>query len=272
MRKTITFKQAHATGRNKLSQFEWDFSTCLDHELFECHGYEFAREFPHVREAATIWRRHHHGSAFDDCLTVAKKLSRVDLAPVVGWGLFYFFPEWPEHPYLSISETERHRRLRLLPKLHQPRDVKNALRLIHLPGLLKDYSEPLPSVGKWTRVLPSQERATVKSDDGIHETVALKIDWRHQDGTLNRLFARLLEKLRPNEVNPWPNKGKGRAAEQFRIKLKALGALRLLRIMPWAEAADSTVKLSQGQPLFAEQSNWIRARKDAERYLVEVGG
>jgi len=264
------------TGQQKApDRLEWDFSSCPDDELFVCHGYEFAREFPHVCQWASDWRRRLPGKTFDDWVPSTKRehgrrlLTRTDLAPVIAWNLFACYPEWPEHPYLSIPEAERQRRLKLLPKIHQPKETKHALRLIHLPDLLKEYSEPLPP--GWTRELPPQDRFTVKTEDGFHETVAFTIDWRHQDGPLREQFALWLNKLRPKEISTWPNKGMGRTANQFRIRLKALGALRLLCVMTWKEAADSTAEQSPtGKPLFVEQAGWIRAKKDCEKYLGEV--
>jgi hypothetical protein len=263
-----------SAGRgNILAREEWDFSTCPPDELRDCYYYELMRESKVHRDSLLKWRRYQKGSTFDDWLPISSKPSRAGRPPLFGWEFFSFCPEWPAQPYLSIPQDERQRRRKLIPKIVQPADERNGLRVHLLPKLLKNYSDGTPTGKKY--VLPPLNLATVKSDDGTHETVAFEIDWRHTDGTLSKLFRLWLKINRPKEVRRWIIKGKGRTSEQIRKDLKALGAWRLLQKMTWQEAALLT---SESDPspncksLFDNQSSWIGARHHAEKVLAGLIG
>jgi hypothetical protein len=271
-----------------LSQFDWDFSTCPTDELRSCYNYERTRESKVHRDSLLEWRRNHKGSTFDDWLPIASEPSRAGRPPLFGWELFTYCPEWPEQPYLAIPQAERQRRQNLIPKIIEQADITNALRLVHLPKLLKDFSDGTPTGKKW--LLPPLNRATVNPGYDIqkpmasdpfphepvpldHETVAFEIDWRHSDGNLSKLFQLWLKSNRPKEVRQWIIKGKGRTSEQLRKDLKALGAWRLLKKMKWDAAAEHTANLSPtGKALFDNQAAWISARKHAQSLLKSFIG
>ncbi len=127
---------------NSLPQAEWDFSKCPIEELRDCYVYEFTRKLPDVRESVRNWRERHPGKEFDEWLSIAGKPTLLNRPRLFGYSLFNFCPEWPEKPFLSICAMERDRRRKLLPKFVQPHDEKYALRLEHLPRILKESSEP----------------------------------------------------------------------------------------------------------------------------------
>jgi hypothetical protein len=260
------------TGANKPQREDWDFSSCGDEELHVCHLYEIARESKTHRDLVLKWRNGHKAVTFDDWIPVIARVSRADRAPVFGWDLFPYCPEWPQRPYLSILPEERLRRLKLAVKILQPTDPVNALRLGHLPGLLKGFSDGTPTGKKW--IVPPQDKATILSEDGAAEKVMFDIDWRHTNGVLVNRFRKFLETRRPREVRQWIIKGMGRPSAQLRKDLKALGAWRLLRTMKWDEAeAQTTAHLSSSaKPLFEGQPTWIKARHHAEKVLAGFFG
>ena len=253
-----------------LSRDQWDFSQCPPDELWDCHFYEFAREGGTIRASVAAWRRLHPGKVFDDWLTFAASAKRGNRPQVFGYEVFNWYPEWPEAPYLRIKESERKRRRRMVPQPVRVENIRNALRIVPLPKLLKEFSEPSPF---GTLQLPPQDRLTVKSADGTHETVAFDIDWRHSNGTLRKAFECWLQQNRPPHVPEWKIKGKGTQAEQIKKELKALGASRLLRVMGWKAAGALTARvLPTAEVLFSEQSAWSDAKKCANSVLKRFGG
>ena len=90
----------------RLSQFEWNFSTCPVWELEECWYYEFKRESPLVRKRVVDWRKSCDPPTFDEFL----KLAQAMLMPPERGHLYAFCPEWPSYPYLDIPPAERKRR------------------------------------------------------------------------------------------------------------------------------------------------------------------
>src|SRR5438105_12791355 len=89
---------------------EWDFSSCPDDEVFECRAYEFARETAAIVEDVRSLRKR-VTPVFEDLVkALRKRITRTARL----MALFWYCPEFPDKPYLTIPIAERQRRLRTL--------------------------------------------------------------------------------------------------------------------------------------------------------------
>jgi hypothetical protein len=164
-------------------------------------------------------------------------LARLLSAPPQDGHLHPLCPEWPRYPFLSISPAERRRRLALLfsetlaDKL-DPRQPEVR------PECLIDFIRNGHLIGGKIR-------------HHIAENVLLHIDWRASDRELLTWLAAWLKENRKHKNTP------DLSARKLRADLKALAALRLFR-------TDN----QKGSTLFAEQGEWIKARKRALRILA----
>lgn len=93
-----------------LAREEWDFNGCPADELWECRAYEFAREIQVIRDDVDSLRKN-LPCAFEALVNALR--SRVQSMPL-EMALFWYCPEFPDKPYLTISVAERRRRSRML--------------------------------------------------------------------------------------------------------------------------------------------------------------
>jgi hypothetical protein len=86
---------------------EWDFRSCPNDELFECRAYEYARETPAIVEDVRSLRKR-VTPLFEELVKALR--DRIDQTARV-MGLFWYCPEFPDTPYLTIPSNERRRRI-----------------------------------------------------------------------------------------------------------------------------------------------------------------
>src|SRR5882757_5155489 len=99
-----------ARTRDSIPRLEWDFASCPADEVFECRAYEFARETAVIRKDVESLRR---GIApiFEELVkSLRERIGRTKRLMAVFW----YCPEFPNKPYLSIPVNKRQRRLRTL--------------------------------------------------------------------------------------------------------------------------------------------------------------
>jgi hypothetical protein len=207
-----------------------------------------------------------------------------------AWRLVVAFPEWPRLPWLAIPSGERARRLRLLFTDHYPtlapasaKDILPARLpkdlVTRLEAAIAEYGLPIIPIGSgcWsiaeTDLMKLQgknidwSRLELAPGETTQSFLAVSVlHWQRSDSDLSASFSNLLKLIRPANIpqDKLP-KWKGTAEGQSMYDLKALGAYYLLKRMSWQQAVQLTeTRLGLGNPLFSEQSAWIKARKRAE--------
>jgi hypothetical protein len=197
-------------------------------------------------------------------------------------ALFWFYPEFPEKPYLSISATERSRRMRIA----WPSDQQAARAAMMDPGILPQFLGDDLQAGVRKLGRPSILY-------GSSELALIKIDWIYSNDWLLKTFAAWLSESRPPNVEVSESRGAGNFIRQRRCDLKLLGAWRLLKAnaMPWNDAFIQTAfietstragrdtfkhvgKVSRnGEPLGLygnRKEPWERAAKQAEELIRQL--
>ncbi len=240
------------TKQEKLDRAEWDFSQCFDGEWIACAEYEYGREAWRISPAfRERWEptRNYPGCSVEN----GNKWP----FSVAEW--FLLWPEFPEKAFLSVPQTERKSRGQLHEKL--------------CPGW--------PDVQTTFRDVMQHNAATVEAgvnridgDDGrggIISTAAFNIDWTLPNETLCASFREWLIQNRPPSVTQRVMGGASSAERQAQADLKALGALRILRVVPANRARDETRKITgEKDGLFSDPPAWSKAKKRAEKRLREL--
>ena len=258
-----------ATGGKKaaMPREEWDFSKCPKEQLYECYCYEFARESKSYRRHVDSFRAN-AGAAktFDDFFAYSqtwRQTHREDGMPenLHPGCMFNFSPEFPDTPFLSIKEDERKRRLCIVRQLD--RDGKD---------LLNDSAnfQRIP----WPLVF-SRGREYFTTPRKNRKRVAFDINWSLSEAQLVEMFRDWVRKKREWEqrersgVSVGENRGGGGPQRQYASRLKHLGALRLSRHTgnDWNEAAGIS-ELDNKKSIYVNQSEWIRARQEAEKIIA----
>jgi len=163
------------------------------------------------------------------------------LAPIDG------VKEWPQTPWLALSAKLRKR------IIGKSREI-NPWTLACNPWPLMSESGLQPNV--------------TLTENGRKITYSVfKIDWAKTNAQLGREFEAWLQHWRTlTKAKAIERRGRTSPGDL----LKKLGAYRLLKEMPWDEASDITVKiLPKGNPLYSEQSAWLRAEREA-RAAIET--
>src|SRR6516162_11726002 len=98
-----------------LSKYDWLLSVCPDNQVLFCHNYEYNRELKDYHLTSLAWREKAKEKTFDGFRQLFEA-TRLAFPPkpalnISGLFPFYFFPEWPHAPFLSINPPERRRRL-----------------------------------------------------------------------------------------------------------------------------------------------------------------
>jgi hypothetical protein len=99
-----------ARTHDALPRLEWNFASCPTDEVFECRLYEFARETAVIRNDAESLRKG-IPPTFEQLVKALRETIR--RTPRIN-AIFWYYPEFPTKPFLSIPVHERQRRLRTL--------------------------------------------------------------------------------------------------------------------------------------------------------------
>ena len=175
--------------------------------------------------------------------------------------LFQSCREFPKTPFLSIPKSERDARIAALPKKPFPFQA-------NLSTLIR------------TRDADFSQAKTLKypTYPGEGDIAAFYINWHIPLPELRKQFRQWLEENKPADACLRAKEGAGAPPRQMRAKLKALGALRVLRILRTQEAAYAytTEILSDHMKvkheLFCDETTaWQRARRDAEKAIQKEG-
>lgn len=95
----------------RITNNEWDFSTCPEPQLRWCDFYEHSRENAQI--TAAVVHFHEHGTWAPNDLGLFPD----DRYRVLAEELFRSFPEFPIKPFLRISEQDRAARCEALETL-----------------------------------------------------------------------------------------------------------------------------------------------------------
>jgi len=109
----------------------WDFSSCPAGEVDECRAYEFARHVRAIREDVARLRKGMEQS-FDKLFAHLRKTIFAS-GSHRQTALFWFYPEFPKQPYLSVPAEERNRRTKLAWPLPERAAMAAALHPKILP-------------------------------------------------------------------------------------------------------------------------------------------
>ena len=232
---------------------EWDFGSCPNDELFECHAYEYARETPATVEDVRSLRKR-VTPLFEELVKALR--DRIDRTARV-MALFWYCPEFPDKPYLTIPIAERQRRLRTL---WPPASAAITLKPKIIP----------PDI--------VQRLALERLFYGSLELALFEIDWTETDTYLSDAFFNWLRENRPTGIKQFQTRGAGNFQRKWSDDLKALGAKRLLDRMPWYDAFTLTKpedrkarrgSRRKGSGLYCDREEvWKRAAKKAESLIA----
>jgi hypothetical protein len=216
--------------RKTVRRLSWDFGSCADDEVDECHAYEFARHVTLIREDVASLRKGKQQS-FDRLFTA---LREIVFGPPVArcYALFWFYPEFPEKPYLEIPVEERRRRM----KVAWPSTEQAARASMLSPKTLSQFLANDLRAG-----LRKLGRPSVRY--GVFELALLQIDWNDSNTQLLEAFAAWLSEHRPADVVMWQDKGAGNFIRKKRVDLKSLSAWRLLK---WTDSWEEAYLVSSG--------------------------
>jgi hypothetical protein len=240
----------------------WDFSSCPDTELDECHAYEFARHVePILQDVARL--RKGKKQSFDHLFA---SLRKIVFAPgsVRRMALFWFYPEFPKAPYLSIAPKERDRRIKIA--WGGPKAQIAALAAMLQPKMLPHFLAEELRLG-----LRKHGRPCIRY--GCFELSLIELNWMYSNDRLLKAFAAWLCQNRPADVKVIQEKGAGNFVRMRRSELKCLGAWRLLK---WGLKCDEAfvATLKGGKSLYGHSfKNWTRAAKHAHdqiRWLITI--
>ncbi len=254
-----------AEDKTTARRSSWDFSSCPEDEVDECHAYEFARHVVPIRDEVAHLRK---GKAlgFD-------RLFKELREPVLGsasrrrYALFWFYPEFPTKAYLEIPVGERRRRF----KIAWPSSERAAESAMLVPKILPQFldADLRSGVRKFGRPVISH---------GSLELALLEIDWGRSDKRLLERFAAWLSENRPPEIRIGNDKGAGNFIRKRRADLKALGAWRLLKWSSgktegWIQAFLISSDSGKSKGLYSNHPKpWKEAAKHARSILRRLVG
>jgi len=218
----------------RLDRLEWDFSECPDSEIYDCWLYEFAREVDWVRDFA-----------------VSQKEKALQYAVLYS---FLIFPDWPEKPYLSVSEDERLRLRRTVRPDEKEIEADffdmTKLGFYILQQFIKNARE-------------QSGRPVVRSKTGRIQVSLFEIDWMFPDSMLLRFFESYLTKNRPAHIHPIEHRAKAVPDAKRKRQLRELGMFRLVR----ANALNISRARKTGFLKSKKADPWYSAVKNIELLL-----
>jgi hypothetical protein len=174
-------------------------------------------------------------------------------------ALFWYCPEFPNTPYLTIPSNERRRRIGVLWP-----PANSSITII--PTL------PPPDIG--------QKLARGRVFHGSSELALFEIDWTETDTYLSDAFFNWLRENRPTGIKQFQTRGAGNFQRKWSDDLKALGAKRLLDRMPWYDAFTLTKpedrkarrgSRRKGSGLYCDREEaWRKGAKRAESLIAAL--
>jgi len=164
-------------------------------------------------------------------------------------ALFWYCPEFPSKPYLSIPVNERKQRLRTL---WPPVSASLAV---------KPFAVPV-DIG--------QQLAHGRVLYGFTELAVFEINWTESNTFLREAFFLWLEENRPVGIKPLQRRGAGAPLRRWFDDLKALGAWRWLKGgRRWEDAYIHTSEVT-GAGLYSNRGEvWMRAAKRAQAVIAD---
>jgi hypothetical protein len=206
-----------------LSKYDWFLSDCSDDQILFCHNYEYNRELQDYHLTSLAWREKAKEKTFDGFRQLFEA-TRLAFPPksalnISGLFPFYFFPEWPHTPFLSINPPERRRRLDIL---YSRSKLRSHFALLYQYAAVKECAEQLSN---------SQGLPIVLAEDDFVFPLRFSI-WESKEGWIRRVMdvAAYLDQKRARR---WPEIkaviDKKRSIHVSKAsELKALGAFRLI--------------------------------------------
>jgi len=239
----------------ELPQAEWDFSTCPEKELYPCMVYESARDRPDLIEEVEKRRQQAKTQSFDGYFE--------SFPPVKGFEYlrvelcFFYFPEWPKRPYLTISQEDRKERLRAL------RPAPIGIEEIIKPQPTRIESPGIPRFDLNLEYDPKSGFFRDLTRNQYNEYLLLGIYWSSSDKQILAALASALKKLRPKQkqFSNYRKVGAGSDDRRNRDALTHLGAYRLFEHYGFPRCRDVA-------GLFGDESAWKKARKRGETKIV----
>ncbi len=220
----------------RLDRREWDFSECPESELYDCWLYEFARELDWVRDFAAT-----------------RKEKALEYAAL---NSFLIFSQWPENPYLSVSQDERLR----LRRTVRPDEEELEASFVGLD----DISEGIKA--QFRLVLEQSGRPILRSKTGRIQVSLFRIDYQFPDSMILRFVKSYLLKNRPSNIHPTEHQARAMPDARRKQQLRQLGMFRLVR----ANNRSVTLARATGHLKTSNANPWYRAVKTVEE-LVRNG-
>jgi hypothetical protein len=164
-------------------------------------------------------------------------------------AVFWYCPEFPTKPYLSIPINERQRRLRTL---WPPTSASLVVKPMGIP------------------VDIGQEFGRRRVFYGSMELALFEINWTESNTFLRDSFFLWLEENRPVGIKPFQRRGAGSPLRRWFDDLKALGAWRCLKNgRRWEDAYTDTSEAT-GAGLYTNRGEvWKRAAKRAQSIIAD---
>jgi hypothetical protein len=279
---------------------EWRLLRCPGWQYEWCWWYEFWRESKTCRNEIAKWRDHFcqwvetrlteqrkdieldevsSRRKIDDYyhLSMLMEINRVDLTgdkpramseefyqfvyQAGPWRMPWLLRDWPEFPataWLTIPPNTRQQRLKkygATPKHPDPKEP---------PSLTAGVDRLRGADGKL------RSSVTTEWPTGFFTTIqVIEVDWKLSCKELLRRFQAYLEQNRPKGALKWEVRGR----TSYRDRLKALGALRLMRHCKgnWRVAAQIAFNASE-KDLYSNQTAWLRATNTTDRLITEAFG
>lgn len=264
-------KWANASSIKKLNkepaipQQEWDFRDCPDVELPYCVYYEYGREV--LRLKKSLSREQIEKKFGNPSLIAPTKTERyrkclpkdgVRLAP--DSELDFAFRDHKNVPWLKIKESAR---MSILAVYF--RETGTKLLGLAIKNVSVEYLKDEPNGGKHL-----DRRDVIFGGRPIKSYCVFEINWNFSKRQLVETFADWATQNRPADMKAVDLRGKSK----WRDLLKALGAYRLLSHHSVEEAklitqTAPTSKELNPPPLYEHDSSWSRARKLAEKALIQ---
>jgi hypothetical protein len=251
-----------------LKQSEWDFSTVRDEELHICAWWEYLKEIDEAVRAVEAHRFILHQNKqptrkqWENSGFTESDLSRHACLPFS----FAQDAEWPTVPWNELPKQRRHQ---IVARCFE-RDIENVSLEIRgdllRTGEYVAVTEREAYIGEW---VPGRRIKSEGPDEQPLnvEYVLLRIDWLMATENLVHRFRNWITKRRPADAQPEESRGSASNARRLRTLLKQLGVLRLLREMPWTDAAGYTQEFLD-EPIMSDyQHTWLRALNSAKKKI-----
>lgn len=278
-RREWDFRARPAKGKDWANGRSYDFLE--DDEVLKCWLYECTRRHSYDCELAVERRNQAQNPRnFDSLLSHYYKTDpngKTGVAPLLD-HYYTVWPEWPEQPFLSIGRAKRELRYKEM----WGGNPKRVLQMIHLRDIHRFILEvkeggksQLPGIPELSKrevdlepdsivVKPARHRVHDKLPT---EVIAFAIDYNLTDMHLIALFRGWLAKRREEKGFRRRKFVGGSQIKTLRAQLNAIGAQRLLATGDTVEQALAYTEKISGRALYADKSQWSKAKLTAENAL-----